>query len=291
MSSLLIGIIIIGFGTSMPEMVVSVFAAAAHSPSIALGNAYGSNTANIGLILGLTAFLAPITVTRSAWRNEIPMLIVVTIIAFCLLRDNGLITRIDAVIMLIVFAAAMFINVRKGKRTFDETAADTEVQTVSLGKSIFMILVGLVFLTGSSRLLVWCSTRIARDLGVPDLIIGLTIVAVGTSLPELASSIAAVRKREHAGVGIDKRGYTLAVVGLACVITPMTEGNEKAAVHSVMTRDFPIVGGLTLLLWLVCVPFKRGGKAEIKQVEGALLLFSYLAYLGWLIHDALQTLH
>ncbi len=295
MSSLLIGIIIIGFGTSMPEMVVSVFAAAAHSPSIALGNAYGSNTANIGLILGLTAFLAPITVTRSAWRNEIPMLIVVTIIAFCLLRDNGLITRIDAVIMLIVFAAAMFINVRKGKRTFDETAADTEVQTVSLGKSIFMILVGLVFLTGSSRLLVWCSTRIARDLGVPDLIIGLTIVAVGTSLPELASSIAAVRKREHdivLGNIIGSNLFnTLAVVGLACVITPMTEGNEKAAVHSVMTRDFPIVGGLTLLLWLVCVPFKRGGKAEIKQVEGALLLFSYLAYLGWLIHDALQTLH
>jgi cation:H+ antiporter len=292
MSSLLIGIIIIGFGTSMPEMVVSVFAAAAHNPSIALGNAYGSNTANIGLILGLTAFLAPITVARSAWRNEIPLLIGVTIIGFFLLCDNHVITRVDAVIMLLVFAVAMIVNVLKGKRSFDETAADAEVKPVSLGKSIFMILVGLVFLIGSSRLLVWCSTRIARDLGVPDLIIGLTIVAVGTSLPELASSIAAVRKREHdivLGNIIGSNLFnTLAVVGLACVITPMTEGNDKAAVHSVIVRDFPIVFAMTIVLWLVCVPFKRGGKAEIKQYEGAILLLSYLAYIGWLIRDALH---
>ncbi len=292
MSSLLIGIVIIGFGTSMPEMLVSVLSAAAKSPSIALGNAYGSNTANIGLILGLTALLAPISVTRSAYRRELPILLVVTGIAFYLLKENHLITRLDAIAMLVVFFIVLGFNIFTGKRQADESIADIDAKPISLGKAVFWILVGLIVLVASSRLLVRCSINIALYLGVPDLIIGLTIVAVGTSLPELASSIAAVRRREHDMVLGNIIGSnlfnTLAVVGLACVITPMTEGTEKEAVATVIQRDFPINALLTFALLVVCIPWHRGDKARINRLEGAFLLLAYLGYLGWLIHDALH---
>ena len=292
MSSLLIGIVIIGFGTSMPEMLVSVLSATAKSPSIALGNAYGSNTANIGLILGLTALLAPISVTRSAYWRELPILLGVTGIAFYLLWENHLITRLDAIAMLVVFFIVLGFNIFTGKRQADESITDIGAKPISLGKAVFLILFGLIVLVASSRLLVYCSINIARYLGVPDLIIGLTIVAVGTSLPELASSIAAVRKREHDMVLGNIIGSnlfnTLAVVGLACVITPMTEGTEKDAVATVIQRDFPINALLTLALLIVCIPWRRGDKARINRPEGAFLLLSYLAYLGWLIREALH---
>lgn len=292
MSSLLIGIVIIGFGTSMPEMLVSVLSAAAHSSSIALGNAYGSNTANIGLILGLTAVLAPISVTQSAYRRELPILLVATGIAFYLLWGNHLITRFDAIAMLVVFFIVLGINIYTGKRTDDESSADAVAKPITLVKSILMILGGLILLIGSSRLLVFCAIHIARYFGVPDLIIGLTIVAVGTSLPELASSIAAVRKREHDMVLGNIIGSnlfnTLAVVGLACVITPMTEGAEKEAVDTVIRRDFPIDVLVTVALLIFCIPWKRGTKAVINRLEGAVLLLGYIAYIGWIVCDAIN---
>ena len=163
---------------------------------------------------------------------------------------------------------------------------------MTLGKSLFMILVGLAALVGSSRLLVVCAIGIARLLGVPDLIIGLTIVAVGTSLPELASSIAAIRKHEHdlvLGNIIGSNLFnTLAVVGLACVITPMTDGADKTAVHAIVVRDYPVVLGLTVLLLGFCIAWRRGRRSVINRWEGAVLLLAYLAYLGWLIRDALR---
>ncbi len=289
MSPLLIGMIIIGFGTSMPEMLVSALAAAEHSPSIALGNAYGSNIANIGLILGLTAALSPITVTKSVVWREIPTLIFATVVGLLFLL-NGVITRTEAFLMLAAFAAVMLFNglLSRKKNEDDETGA----KPIPLGKSLLMIVGGLLLLVGSSRLLVVCAIGIARVLGVPDLIIGLTIVAIGTSLPELASSIAAVRKKEHdlvIGNIIGSNLFnTLAVVGLACVITPMTEGTDREAVHAVIVRDYPVVLALSVLLMLFCIPWRRGNKAVINRWEGAFLLLSYLAYLGWLIRDALH---
>ncbi len=292
MSSLLIGMVIIGFGTSMPEMLVSVLAAMEKSPSIALGNAYGSNTANIGLILGLTAALSPIAVAKSVLRRELPILITVTLVSY-LLIFNGVITRIESVIMLAIFLGVLGFNIYNGRRQGEETGDDdAAAKPISLGKSIAMILGGLLLLVGSSRLLVVCAIGIARVLGVPDLIIGLTIVAVGTSLPELASSIAAVRKHEHdlvLGNIIGSNLFnTLAVVGLACVISPMTEGADKEAVHTIIVRDYPVVSALTLFLLISCIPWKRGDKAVINRVEGAFLLAVYIAYLGWLVHDALH---
>ena len=291
MSSLLIGMVVIGFGTSMPEMLVSVLSAAEGSPSIALGNAYGSNTANIGLILGLTATLAPILVARSVFCRELPILLGATVISYALFF-NGVITRIESVVLLVLFLGILCFNIYHGKRVPEDTANDAEVKPMSLGKSLLMVVGGLVLLVGSSRLLVICAIGIARVLGVPDLIIGLTIVAVGTSLPELASSIAAIRKKEHdlvLGNIIGSNLFnTLAVVGLACVITPMTDGTDREAVHAVIVRDYPVVLALTVFLMVFCIPWRRGDKAVINRLEGAFLLLAYLGYLGWLIRDALH---
>ena len=290
-SSLLIGMVVIGFGTSMPEMLVSVLAAMEHSPSIALGNAYGSNTANIGLILGLTAALSPIMVAKSVLRRELPILVAVTVASY-LIIFNGAITRPESALMLLIFLGVIGFNVYNGRRQADEGGDDPAAKPVPLGKSLAMILGGLLLLVASSRLLVVCAIGIARALGVPDLIIGLTIVAIGTSLPELASSLAAIRKHEHdlvLGNIIGSNLFnTLAVVGLACVISPMTEGADRVAVHTIIVRDYPVVLALTFFLALCCVPFKRGGKATVNRFEGAFLLAAYIAYLGWLVHDALH---
>ena len=294
MSSLLIGMVVIGFGTSMPEMLVSVLSAAERSPSIALGNAYGSNTANIGLILGLTATLAPILVAQSVLRRELPILLGATVISYALFF-NGIITRMESVVLLVLFLGILCFNICNGRRRADETGNDSDVKPMSLGKSLLMVVGGLILLVGNSRLLVVCAIGIARVLGVPDLIIGLTIVAIGTSLPELASSLAAIRKKEHdlvLGNIIGSNLFnTLAVVGLACVITPMTDGTDREAVHAVVVRDFPTVTLMTVVLLLVCIPWKRGTRAVVNRFEGVLLLLAYLAYLGWLAHDALKPLN
>ncbi len=291
MPPLLIGMVIIGFGTSAPEMLVSVMAAMEHNPSIALGNAYGSNIANIGLILGLTATLASVSVAKSVVWREVPTLLVATVVAGGLLL-NGVITRVEAFAMLALFIAVMVFNGFAGKGSQPaEGDNGGEVRQVPLWKSIAMILGGLAFLVGSSRLLVHCATNTARVLGVPDLIIGLTIVAIGTSLPELASSIAAIKKHEHDLVIGNIVGSnlfnTLAVVGLACAISPMTEGADKAAVADIIHRDFPVVMAMTVFLWLTSIPWKRGGKAVIHRYEGILLLSCFAAYMAWLVRDAL----
>ena len=289
MSPLLIGMIIIGFGTSMPELLVSALAAAEHSPSIALGNAYGSNIANIGLILGLTALLAPITVSRSVVWREIPTLIFATVIGALFLLNGGVITRGEAFLMLGVFFVVMAVNgMVSGKK---QEASEVNARPMTLGKSILMIVGGLLLLVGSSRLLVVCAIRIARVLGVPDLIIGLTIVAIGTSLPELASSIAAIRKKEHdlvIGNIIGSNLFnTLAVVGIACAISPMTEGVQKDAVAQIIHRDIWVVGAMTLLLWGVCIPWRRGRPAVVNRCEGLVLALFFVSYLGWLVYCAI----
>lgn len=296
MSSLLIGMIIIGFGTSMPEMLVSVLAAVEGSPSIALGNAYGSNTANIGLILGLTAAIAPIAVAKGVLRRELPVLIAITLICGALLLD-GAISRLDAVIMLVLFAGFLVNNILREAKAPEEGEGEGEgegwtAKNISLKKSILMILAGLTMLVVSSRLLVVCAVRIASALGVPDLVIGLTIVAIGTSLPELASSLAAIKKNEHdlaLGNIVGSNFFnTLAVVGLACVISPMTADVGKDAVLAILHRDYPVVIAMTFFLLLCCIPLKKGKQAKIYRSEGILLLSAFIVYLGWLVYASMK---
>jgi cation:H+ antiporter len=223
MPPLLIGMVVVGFGTSMPEMVVSVFAAAQGTPGIALGNAYGSNITNIALILGLTALISPIAVHSQVLRKELPVLTLVTILAAWQLRD-GWLSRLDALLLLVVFSGLMAWTIREGlhqraDKLGQEMEEALESRPMPVGRALCWTGLGLVLLIISSRILVWGAVTIAHGFGVSDLIIGLTVVAIGTSLPELASSVLAVRKNEHdialGNILGSNLFNTLAVIGVA----------------------------------------------------------------------------
>lgn len=283
MPTLLIGMVIIGFGTSAPELAVSAMAASDSNPGLALGNGYGSNITNIALIVGLTAIIAPIAVHSQVIRKELPLLLVLTLIAGAQLLDGEL-SRLDGGVLLGVFAAVMGWSIYQGYQgKEDSLAGDTETEMIAhpmpLKSAIIWLVVGLVLLIVSSRILVWGAVTIAQSLGISDLIIGLTIVAIGTSLPELASALAAVKKNEHdlilgniLGSGIFN---TLAVVGLAAVIKPLSVAPE------VLYRDWTLMFGLTLAL-LVMGFGLTGWRKLISRVDGALLLLVYVGYTGYL---------
>lgn len=281
MSPLLIGMLIIGFGTSAPEMVVSAMAALDDAPNLALGNAYGSNIANIGLVLGFTALMLPITVTSGVLRREMPLLFLVMLVAGWQLQ-SGLITHWEAWILLGLFLAFMIWAVRQSKQGEDVlgTESETELDShpMALPKAITWLIVGLILLVVSSRMLVWGAIDIAEAFGVSELVIGLTIVAIGTSLPELASCFAAVRKNEHdlaiGNILGSNMFNTLAVVGIAGAITPIEFE------YDVFTRDWSAMMILTAALLLFALG--RGGKGRINRLEGAVLVLMYIAYMVWL---------
>ncbi|MCA9018528.1 MAG: calcium/sodium antiporter, partial [Planctomycetaceae bacterium] len=201
MSPLLIGMVVVGFGTSMPELVVSVISATGGNSGVALGNAYGSNITNIALILGMTALVNPLTVNSKVLRKELPVLTGCTLLAAWQVWD-GTISRLDAVVLLAVLLMLIGWSIWQGLlHPRDELEADMERKLASnplpIRRAVIRLLVGLTTLVISSRILVWGAVELARRFGVSDLMIGLTVVAIGTSLPELASSIIATRKGEH----------------------------------------------------------------------------------------------
>ncbi|MCF8092569.1 MAG: calcium/sodium antiporter [Desulfotignum sp.] len=284
MPPLLIGMVVVGFGTSAPEMVVSALAALQGSPGIALGNAYGSNIANIALILGITALISPIMVHSAVLRKELPILTLVTAGSVFLMADLVL-SFSDAVILLALFAGLMGWTIMQGiRQKADPLAAQVAAQatdrTMSLRRSIFWLAAGLVLLIASSRMLVWGAVQMALIFQVSDMVIGLTIVAVGTSLPELASSVIAARRGEHdialGNVLGSNLFNTLAVVGIAGVIHPV--GVEPAT----LSRDMAVMGVLTLSLFVIGYGFK-GRQGRINRFEGAVLLAVYLGYTIYLL--------
>lgn len=284
---LVIGMVIVGFGTSAPEMVVSAISAAQGNPGLALGNAYGSNIANIGLILGLTALISPIAVHSQVLRKELPVLLAITLLAAFQIH-NGEITRTDACVLLVLFALIMTWTViqgvrQRGDRFSSLVQKESEAYQMPLGRAEFWLVVGLLGLVLSSRTLVWGAVEIAEALEVSDLVIGLTIVAVGTSLPELASSLAAMHKGEHdialGNVLGSNLFNTLAVVGIAGVIHPMAVAPE------VLSRDCLVMGLMTLALSVIGCGFGRPGR--INRFEGGVLLTCYVGYLAWLVSTSL----
>lgn len=298
MSTLLIGMVIVGFGTSAPEMVVSALSAMENAPELALGNAYGSNIANIALILGITALISPVIVKRDALKRDVPILIGVTVVAIIEAAD-GSISRMDGVVLLLLFAGIMGFNIwselrAKKKASAQEMDADDgdESRKASLPKSVAWLLLGLTLLVLSSRCLVWGAVSIAQALGVSDLLIGLTIVAVGTSLPELASSIAAARKGENdlafGNIVGSNLFNTLTVVGIASTISPMHTVDPL-----VFSRDLPVVAVLTVLLLLFGLPVRKKRLdanglriGRINRLEGTTFLAIYVGYIGFLIAQA-----
>jgi len=283
MPPLMIGMIIVGFGTSAPEMMVSSLAAWQGNPGIALGNAYGSNIANIAVILGLTALISPLLVQSRVLRKELPILVAVTALAAFQLSD-GEVSRIDAACLLAVFGGLLLWTILEGRRKQPD-ALGTEIRQElasrkqPIGRAWLLLVLGLALLMISSRMLVWGAVGIASGFGVSDLVIGLTIVAVGTSLPELASSIVAVRKGEHdiaIGNVIGSNLFnTLAVIGVAAVIHPATVPAD------ILVRDIPVMATLTVCLFIVGFGFK--GQGRINRLEGAGLLAAYAVYLWFLL--------
>lgn len=283
MPPLLIGMVIVGFGTSAPEMVVSAISAAQGNAGIALGNAYGSNITNIALVLGITALISPIAFHSNVLRKELPILTAITALAAYQLWDGDL-SRIESLVLLGVFAGLMIWTVWQGLRKKTDSLGgemeqELEGRTMSIGRAVFWLACGLILLIVSSRILVWGAVKVAQGFGVSDLVIGLTIVAVGTSLPELASSIIATRRGEHdialGNVLGSNLFNTLAVVGIAGTIHPMHVGSE------VFSRDILVMAGLTLSLFLIGYGFR--GPGRINRFEGGLLLACYVGYLAFLI--------
>ena len=289
MSQLLIGIVIVGFGTSAPEMIVSSLSALNGNPGIALGNAYGSNITNIALILGTTALITPLAVNSQILRLELPILILITALSAALIYDAE-ITRSDAVILLITFATYMIWTVWHDlKNKSDSLAADVQQEFATQAKmsvkvAVLWIFIGLLLLIGSSQLLVWGAVEVARYFGVSDLIIGLTIVAVGTSLPEFASSVVAARKGEaDLAVGniVGSNLFNaLAVVGIAGVISPMQVEPE------VFTRDMSVMTLVTVALLIFGYGISKKNARKITRFEGFLFLTSYIAYTLYLFKTA-----
>ena len=285
MPPLLIGMVVVGFGTSAPEMVVSALAAWQGKSGIALGNAYGSNITNIALILGVTALISPIAVHSQVLRKELPILTVVTALAAWQLSD-GVITRADAALLLAVFAGLMAWTIWQGLRQQND-ALGSEIEqelaahAMPVRRAVFCLALGLILLIISSRILVWGAVEIAEGLGVSDLIIGLTVVAVGTSLPELASSIIAARRGEHdialGNILGSNLFNTLAVVGVAAAIQPLSVGAE------VLDRDMLVMAALTLSLFAIGYGWRQSG-GRISRSKGGLLLAAYLAYTAYLIN-------
>lgn len=283
MSPLLIGMLIVGFGTSAPEMVVSALASWQGNPGIALGNAYGSNISNIALILGITALISPIVVHSKVLRKELPILTLVTALAAWQLWD-GMLSGTDAAVLLAVFLALMFWAIYESKHKKSDPLAEDMAEELSanampIKSALLWLVVGLLLLIASSRALVWGAVEIARSAGVSDLVIGLTVVAIGTSLPELASSIVAARKNEHDiafGNIIGSNLFnTLVVVGIAGSIRPIAVGAE------IIHRDMLVMGALTISLFALGYGFGKPGR--ISRIDGGLLVAAYIGYTAYLI--------
>jgi cation:H+ antiporter len=290
MPPLLVGMLVVGVGTSAPEMVVSAFAALQDNPGLALGNAYGSNISNIALILGITALISPIPVQSQVLRQELPILTGVTLLAGFQLLDGHLST-LDAWVLIATLAAVMFWLVRQSMANrgdaLSQAAVDEASERQIPAKRAWLLLIsGLVVMMASSRALVWGAEHMARALGVSDLVIGLTVVAIGTSLPELVSSVVAARKQQHAlalGNILGSNLFnTLGVVGIAGVIAP------AAIDPSLLTRDFPVILILTISLFVVGMGFK-GKPGNINRLEGSVLVGAYFAYLAYLLMTLVVT--
>ncbi len=285
MSKIMIGLTIVSLGTSAPEIFVSIMAATSGSPELALGNAIGSNIANIGLVLGATALIAALPVTRGLIKEDLPALLTVTAICGFLMSD-WLIDRGDGLAMIATLALLLYLMFRyKREHPEENPALEDDIPDFAFKESILWFITGLVFLIVSSRMLVWGAIHIATTLGVSEIIIGLTIVAIGTSLPELAASIAsAVRKHHDIALGniIGSNILNLlAVLSVAAVIDPISLDK------TVLYRDYGTMSLVTLLL-AVFILWPRNPRV-LGKLEGLTLLMCYFGYLFFLYQQSAVT--
>ena len=286
MSPLVIGLTVVAFGTSTPELAVSIGAANSGAPDIALGNVVGSNITNVLLILGVSALIAPLIVARQLIRVDVPIMLGVSVLALVLALDGG-IGRVDGAILAALLVGYTLLQVRLGRS--DPAAGDTALDTVNgppRGTRAWVMNValvggGLALLILGANWLVDSATLIAREFGLSELVIGLTVVAVGTSMPEIATSIiATLRGQRDLAVGnvVGSNIFNLlGVLGLAAVISPTGIPVSPAAVNF----DIPVM----IATAVACLPIFFTGHS-IQRWEGAVFLGYYVAYTAYLLLDA-----
>lgn len=281
-SSLVIGLTVVSIGTSAPEIIVSINAALKDSGGLAVGNAIGSNLANIGLVLGVTALVAPIPVKQYLLREESPILLVVTALAGLCLYDSQL-DRFESVMLgILVLPILIFmVKFKKNHQTSKKPSTTDEIEITNIKVAVFWLTVGLLGLLVSAEITVWGAKSIASYFNVSDLIIGLTVIAIGTSLPELAASVMSALRGHHdialGNIFGSNLFNILLVMTTAGAISPMTLPN------SVFARDYAALAGMTILM--VGIVFISLAKAErqnkspnISRMFGVVLLLAYCGY-------------
>lgn len=276
-STFLVGIIVVGFGTSAPELFVSAMASLDGKGNLALGNALGSNITNIGMVLGCAALVRALPVKRSTATRDLPLVLLTGVISIALILD-GLLSFIDGLILLAVLIVYLVWSSKTQKHaesesTTSDRGSDSKKSTVVYAAwTVFSIIVLIV----ASKILVSGAVTIAEYFGVGELIIGLTIVAIGTSLPELAAAIAAARKGVHdmiIGNIIGSNVFNiLGVLGITGTIGA-TDVDTGA-----LWRDFPVMFAFTLFIFAIAL-----AKGRFGRIEGGIMLTGYLAYIGYLI--------
>jgi len=286
-SPLIIGLTIVGFGTSAPEMLVSALAAFDGVPAIGIGNAIGSNIANIGLVLGITILVTPLTVNSDTLKREFPILAAVMGLALWLLWDQYL-GYVDGLILFAGFILTLFGMAFLAMHSNKEDPLEQEFEneyaqpSMTTQQSVVSFVIGLSGLLIGSKALVWGATGVATLLGVSELIIGLTIVAIGTSLPELAASVISALKNEHdiaIGNILGSNVFNiLAVLAMPGLIMP------TATEDALLQRDFSVMVLLFVMLFLFA-SFGKGGR--IGRVAGSLMLLAYLAYNSLLAYQSM----
>ena len=287
MSPMLIGLTIVAIGTSAPEVLVSLMAALSGFGDLAVGNAIGSNIANVGIVLGLTLLIAPIRVNPRLMSKELPLLVGITVISGAVIYDN-LINFFDGILLIIALVSTMVLIHYWQKQPSDAAFStigeeeEAEIPEMKQGKATLILIGSLLLLLGSSRVLVWSATTIAQYFGVSELTIGLTVVAIGTSLPELAASVAsALRKHPDMALGniIGSNMFNL----LAVMAVPGLVG-ESTINPSAFTRDYPVMCAITILLMVLVLAGKK--PRTLGRISGITLCAAYIAYTTWLLFTA-----
>ena len=272
--SLIIGLTVVSMGTSLPEAAVSISASLSGNNSISLGNVIGSNIFNLLVVVGASSMILPILSDRDIIKRDMPLNIAITA-ALCVMLFDGNLSRLDAVILLVLFAGYMFILIRSALKNRVEEPAQ---KILPWGKSILFILLGLVGIVGGGQLVVNSAKTIAAALGMSETLIGLTVVAIGTSLPELVTSIVAARKGDSGiamGNVVGSNIFNiLFILGLAGVIKPMTA-------DSAFFIDTGILIGVSFMMLFFAITKKKTGRTE-----GAISILVYIAYTAYIIMRA-----
>ena len=281
-STMLVGLIIVGFGTSAPEMVVSAIASFEGKSGLALGNAIGSNITNIALVLGVGLLIVPMSIKSQTIKREMPILLLVSLLVLFLLIDLTL-SFTDGVILIIgmfvVTGLLLFIGIKTDKDEFsDELEAEFDLD-ISLKRASIYLVLGIVMLPIASKIMVIGATNIAIHFGVSDMVIGLTIVALGTSLPELAATISSALKKEHdlaIGNIVGSNMFNLlGVIGISGLIREYSFGAHF------IKYDYFYMLMLTVFFFLASVYFVLKDRF-VSRVIGAILLMMYFSYMIWL---------